>query len=164
MAQLTTTLMDILDTEELLHVVKTASDKVLPSLQKIVEQKYLLMLAYPYYGNQLLSLSRDGLYDHLKQHQKEEAAQLYQVQKKIVAMGGKSSVPVIDSGTKWADIDDTKAVLQHLLQLEKQSVSLWEQLYKVTRDMIPLNSLAQNYAQECEGHADDMARYLRSFG
>lgn len=151
----------IIEAVDLLHVVKTASTKVPECLRRIADQKYVLVLAYPYYGNQLTELFRDGLHEHFTQHAEEERAQLYQVHKKLIAMGHSGPEPKV-SAQEWASVTDTRGALKHLLALEQESVRLWSQLYQATKEMIPLNALAQEYAAECQGHADDLSRYLRS--
>lgn len=156
------TLTSIIESVDLFHVVKTASSKVPDCLRRIAEHKYVLVLAYPYYGNQLTELSRDGLFEHFEQHADEERTQLYQVHKKLIAMGQTGPEPKVGE-QKWASVANTRDALKHLQELERESVKLWSELYNATKGMIPLNSLAQEYAAQCDGHADDLARYLRSY-
>lgn len=162
---MTKNLSSILDDVDRLHVVKTAEDgpkSKLACLQNLVPAKYTLIAAYMHYGDQLQSFSRDGLFKHLNEHLDEERKQLYQIHKKIVALGS-SAKPRLDK-IDWRDaaLNDPRAVLQHLQTLEDASVSLWNALFRCASDDVALNGLAQNYAIECQGHSDDLARYLRS--
>lgn len=162
---MTKNLSSILDDVDRLHVVKTAEEgpkTKLVCLQNLVPAKYTLIAAYIHYGDQLQSFSRDGLFKHLNEHLDEEREQLYQIHKKIVALGSGTKPSLDKVDWRSATLSDTRAVLAHLQKLEDASVALWNALFRCASDDVALNGLAQNYATECQGHSDDLARYLRS--
>lgn len=130
------------------------------TLKKLSSKKYQLILAYIHYGDQLRAMYRDGLYEHFKEHMKEERAQLYEINKKITAMG--SDAPCCPGPVPPVALNDARAVLHALLQIEQESIKLWSSLFHQTDDDVALNGMAQAYATECQGHADDLKRYLRS--
>lgn len=129
-------------------------------LKKIAGKKYQLILAYIHYGDQLRAMYRDGIYDHFQEHLEEERAQLYQLNKKITALGG--DAPCDPEPVPCVPLNDARAIFRAVLQIEEASVQLWSELFRKTPDDVALNGMAQTYAQECQGHADDLKRYLRS--
>jgi bacterioferritin (cytochrome b1) len=129
-------------------------------LKKIAGKKYQLILAYIHYGDQLRAMYRDGIYDHFQEHLEEERAQLYQINKKITALGG--DAPCDPEPVPCVPLNDARAIFRAVLQIEEASVQLWSELFRKTPDDVALNGMAQTYAQECQGHADDLKRYLRS--
>lgn len=131
-------------------------------LKKLAGKKYQLILAYIHYGDQLRAMYRDGIYEHFQEHIEEERAQLYQINKKITALG--HDAPCCPGPVPPAPLNNARAIFQNLLPIEEESVQLWSQLFRMTDDDVPLNGMAQTYAQECQGHADDLKRYLRSVG
>lgn len=158
------------DVDELLKLALEAAedepvepvDPVITTLQALVNAKYSLMLAYAHYGDQLRNLARDGLHAHFNQHSAEEREQAYQLNKKLTALGKTAHAGVVSFGE--VDMNDVPGVLQALLAMEQNSVGLWTELFHATESTdVALNGLAQNGAVECQGHADDLIRYLRSF-
>ena len=139
---------------------KEKSFEPLVILQKLSSKKYQLILAYIHYGDQLRTLFRDGIYAHFQEHLEEERAQLYQLNKKITALG--ADAPCCPDPVPATCLNDAKAVLSNLLAMETESVTLWSDLFRETTHDVALNGMAQNYATECQGHVDDMKRYLRS--
>lgn len=129
-------------------------------LKKLSSKKYQLILAYIHYGDQLRAMYRDGIYEHFQEHLEEERAQLYQINKKITAMG--SDAPCTPGPVPPVPLDNARAIFKTLLPIEEESVSLWSKLFHETEDDVALNGMAQAYATECKGHADDLRRYLRS--
>jgi ferritin len=129
-------------------------------LKQLSSKKYQLILAYIHYGDQLRAMYRDGIYEHFKEHMKEERAQLYEINKKITAMG--SDAPCTPGPVPPVPLDNARAIFKSLLSIEEESVSLWSKLFHETDDDVALNGMAQTYATECRGHADDLRRYLRS--
>lgn len=143
-------------------VLKIAKDvEVLALLKKLVSKKYQLILAYIHYGDQLRAMFRDGVFAHFQEHLDEERAQLYQLNKKITALGGDASCS--PSPVPEVELADTQGILKAVLAMETESVEMWSELFRQTSSDVALNGMAQNYATECQGHADDMRRYLRSF-
>lgn len=130
------------------------------TLTQLVSKKYQLILAYIHYGDQLRSFARDGIFGHFQEHLDEERDQLYQLNKKLTALG--SDAPCAPEQVPPVQLNDLKALFSSLQKLELESVQLWSQLFQQTSDDVALNGMAQAYATECQGHADDMARYLRS--
>jgi len=126
----------------------------------LASKKYQLILAYIHYGDQLRAMYRDGIYDHFQEHLEEERAQLYQINKKITAMG--SDAPCEPEPVPCVPLNDARAIFKVVLEIEEASVRLWSELFHQTDDDVALNGMAQNYATECKGHADDLRRYLRS--
>ena len=129
-------------------------------LKDLSGKKYQLILAYIHYGDQLRAMYRDGIYDHFQEHLEEERAQLYQINKKITALG--SDAPCQPGPVPPVALNDARAIFHALLQIEMESVRLWSALFHKTQDDVALNGMAQTYATECQGHADDLKRYLRS--
>lgn len=129
-------------------------------LKKLAAKKYQLILAYIHYGDQLRAMYRDGIYEHFQEHLEEERAQLYQINKKITALGG--DAPCEPEPVPCVPLNDARAIFRAVLAIEESSVQMWSQLFRLTDDDVPLNGMAQTYAQECQGHADDLKRYLRS--
>lgn len=161
------TLESILEGVTKIHDVKTAEDRtpdslgLLPRLLALGQMKYTLVVAYIHYGDQLRSFARDGIHEHFNQHLDEEREQLYQLHKKITALGG-TAKPKLEPVEWVTTLNDPRAVCAHLQRLELQSVARWVALFNATSKDVAMNGWAQNYAIECQGHADDMARYQRS--
>lgn len=158
------------DVDELLKLALEAEEAEEPApvdstgsiLQELVNAKYALMLAYAHYGDQLRDLARDGLHTHFNRHSAEEREQAYQLNKKLTALGGAAHVGPVSFVE--VDVDDISGVLEALLAMERKSVELWTELFHATQTSdVALNGMAQNGAVECQGHADDLIRYLRSF-
>lgn len=129
-------------------------------LKKLASKKYQLILAYIHYGDQLRAMYRDGIYEHFQEHLDEERAQLYQINKKITALG--SDAPCEPGVVPQVPLESARAIFMALLPIEEESVRLWSTLFHQTDDDVALNGMAQAYATECKGHADDLRRYLRS--
>lgn len=129
-------------------------------LKKLSSKKYQLILAYIHYGDQLRALYRDGIYEHFQEHLEEERAQLYQINKKVTALG--HDAPCCPGEVPPVPLNDAKAIFRVALKIEEESVQLWSDLFRQTDDDVALNGMAQTFAQECQGHADDLKRYLRS--
>jgi len=129
-------------------------------LQAILAKKYALLLAYVSYGDQLRSICRDGVFEHFQEHIKEERDAIYQLNKKITALGGDA---VVSPGhVPSVPLDQPRAVFEAVLNLEQAVVALWSDLFHKTPDDVPLNAMAQDGALVDQQHADDMRRYLRS--
>lgn len=126
-------------------------------LCKLQILKFEIMNHYILYGDTLKTFYRDGIFDHFKEHIKEERSQLYQINKKITIC--------IEHHRFYVDLFfpelDPKAMFNKILELETKSVKLWTCLFHSSKDTA-INGMAQNYAIECQGHADDMQRYLKS--
>lgn len=131
-----------------------------PCLQAILAKKYALLLAYVAYGDQLRSLCRDGVFEHFQEHIKEERDAIYQLNKKITALGGDAAVAPEPVPT--VPLNQPRAVFEAVLMLEQSTVALWSALFRATTNDVPLNALAQEGALVDQQHADDMRRYLRS--
>lgn len=129
-------------------------------LKKLAAKKYQLILSYIHYGDQLRAMYRDGIYEHFQEHLDEERAQLYQINKKITAMG--DDAPCDPGPVPTVPLNDARAIFKTILSIEEESVRLWSELFHQTDDDVALNGMAQTYATECKGHADDLRRYLRS--
>jgi hypothetical protein len=129
-------------------------------LKRLSSKKYQLILAYIHYGDQLRAFFRDGIFAHFQEHLDEERAQLYQINKKITAMGG--DAPCEPLPIPSVPMNDAAAMMRALRSMEQESMELWSELFRQTDDDVALNGMAQNYATECQGHADDLTRYLRS--
>jgi ferritin len=132
----------------------------LACLQSILTKKYALLLAYISYGDQLRAFGRDGVYEHFQEHIKEERDTIYQLNKKITALGGDAVVSV--DPVPSVPLNQPRAVFEALLAMEQASVALWSELFRNTEDDVALNAMAQNGALADQQHADDMRRYLRS--
>lgn len=130
------------------------------TLVQLVNKKYQIILAYIHFGDQLRAMFRDGVFHHFQEHLDEERAQLYQLNKKITALGG--DAPCQPEPVPCVPLADARAMIAAVLQLETESVELWSALFHQTSHDVALNGMAQAYATECQGHADDMKRYLRS--
>lgn len=160
-------LEQIIDNVDGIHGVKTAGDGVvrsaglLPRLLSLAQMKYTLVVAYIHYGDQLRAFARDGVFAHFNEHLDEEREQLYQLHKKITALGG-TAKPKLESVEWVTTLNEPRSVFAHLQSLEQNAVTRWAALFNETSKDVALNGWAQNYAIECQGHADDMARYLRS--
>lgn len=141
------------------HVENHVDNHVL-CLQEILSKKYGLLLAYIHYGDQLRILSRDGVYHHFQEHIAEERSYIYELNKKITALGSDALVQPI--AVPLVPLNDAKAIFTALMTLEESVVALWSDLFHKTTDDVPLNALAQNGAHIDQQHADDMKRYLRS--
>ena len=83
-----------------------------------------------------------------------------QINKKITAMG--DDAPCEPGPVPPVPLNDARAIFKTILAIEEESVSLWSELFHQTDDDVALNGMAQTYATECRGHADDLRRYLRS--
>jgi bacterioferritin (cytochrome b1) len=129
-------------------------------LNELAGKKYQLILAYIHYGDQLRAMYRDGIYEHFQEHLEEERAQLYQINKKVTALGG--DAPCCPGPVPTVALNDARAMFHALMQIEEESVRLWSSLFHQTDDDVALNGMAQTYATECQGHTDDLKRYLRS--
>ena len=160
-----TKLAQILEESELFHAVKSASKAPetsnLDRLKELARHKYALIITYIHLGDQLRDKARDGIYAHFNTHLNEEREQLYQINKKVTALGGDVVPSVTLDHLNGVDLADAKAMFETIKKLELDSVRLWSDLFRATSADVALNGLAQNYAVECQGHADDMARYLR---
>lgn len=156
---------EILDVVDILHGVKSAEQgsPVEDQLHKLVAVKYGLIVTYIHFGDQIRNLARDGLYGHFNQHLDEEREQLYQLNKKLTARECEGRPSFEEKAWDGVSLGDTKAILQRVQKLELASAAAWSALFKLASKDVPLNGMAQNYAVECQGHADDMARYLRSY-
>ena len=143
---------DVLDDE--------CGDESVQILKELSGKKYQLILAYIHYGDQLRAMYRDGIYEHFQEHLEEERAQLYQINKKVTALG--HDAPCMPGHVPTVQLNDATEIFHSILRMEEESVQLWSHLFHITENDVPLNSMAQNYAQECQGHADDLKRYLRS--
>lgn len=138
-------------------------ESVVPQLQAILAKKYELMLAYIHYGDQLCAFFRDGVYKHFQEHVAEERAGIYELHKKIIALGGAATLNATDGPLCPAvPVEDAKAAFEALLRMETEVVQLWSALFRQTEHDVPLNALAQEGAALDQSHADDMHRYLRS--
>jgi len=131
-----------------------------PCLQKILSLKYTVMLAYIAYGDQLRAQWRDGIHDHFQEHLKNERDDIYQLNKKITALGGDACVAPRE--VPPVPLDKPRAVFQTLLRMEEELVAAWSDLFHKTSDDVALNAMAQNGALADQQHADDLKRYLRS--
>lgn len=131
-----------------------------PCLQAILSKKYALLLAYIHYGDQLRAFCRDGIYQHFQEHIKEERDAIYQLNKKITALGG--DAVVAPEPVPTVPLDQPRAVFEAVLALEQAVVALWSDLFRKTADDVALNAMAQDGALVDQQHADDMRRYLRS--
>lgn len=138
----------------------TKSESHVPCLQAILSKKYALMLAYISYGDQLRALSRDGVYAHFQEHITQEREAIYELNKKITALGGDAAVQPDPVPT--VPLGEPRAVFEAILTMEQALVSAWSDLFEKTDDDVALNAMAQNGALADQQHADDMRRYLRS--
>jgi bacterioferritin (cytochrome b1) len=129
-------------------------------LKEILCKKYSLMLMYISYGDQLREFFRDGIYEHLQEHLEEERRSIYNLNKKITALGGDAKVEHCD--IPCVRLDDVREVLMTILRVEEEAICLWSKLFHATDDDVPLNGMAQEGAQQDQAHADDLKRYLRS--
>lgn len=129
-------------------------------LQRILSKKYTLLLAYIAYGDQLRVYARDGVFEHFQEHFKEERDAIYQLNKKITALGGDADVA--PAPVPRIPLDQPRAVFETLLSLELDVVQLWSELFHTSTEDVALNALAQDGALVDQQHADDMRRYLRS--
>lgn len=131
-----------------------------PCLQAILSKKYALLLAYIHYGDQLRAFCRDGIYQHFQEHIKEEREFIYELNKKITALGADAHAD--PAPTALVGLNDPRAVFESLLSMELEVVAKWSELFHATANDVPLNALAQEGALVDQQHADDMRRYLRS--
>jgi hypothetical protein len=138
----------------------TRQDPSMDILCKLVGLKYQLIVAYISYGDQLRAFFRDGVHGHFQTHIEEERAQVYELNKKITALGGDAPVEV--PPIPPVCLTDASSIFHTLQQLEEQSVQSWQALFDVTTHDAALNGMAQNGAVQDQQHADDMKRYLRS--
>jgi ferritin len=141
--------------------IKVAKDsaKQIELLKKLLGAKYKLILSYIHYADCLRDLSRDGLAKHFEQHVKEERANAYEISLRLTGMGEKVTVPAVT--VDEVDLDCPIATIKKLLELEKEGVALWQELYSITKSDAVMNALAQEGARLDQQHADDMARYIK---
>jgi ferritin len=138
----------------------TPNDECALLMEKLVVEKYRLMIAYANYGDQLRHFARDGIHEHFQTHIAEERAQAYELAKKLTAMG--RDAPTNFDPIPKVDLSDPRAVFTTLHELELAGVHLYQQLFDASKHDAALNGLAQNGAVQDQQHADDMARYLRA--
>lgn len=132
--------------------------QIVEILSKLLAGKYALAVMYLHYGATLLTLSRDGIYAHFKEHAAEEQASAYLIAKKIVAMGGQAAPKV---GTV-RPVADLPGMFMELLKAEQKIQRLWGELNLAAGQNLGLQSLAQSQCELDMQHADDLRRYLRS--
>lgn len=130
------------------------------TLKEILCKKYTLLLMYMSYGDQLREFFRDGVYDHFQEHIEEERESIYNLNKKITALG--SDAHVHHEEIPCIRLDDAREVFNHILRVEEEAICLWSKLFHATDDDVALNGMAQDGAVTDQTHADDMKRYLRS--
>ncbi len=126
-------------------------------LQKLLRAKYSLLLMYYHYGAYMKGVIRDGLYNHFKEHAKEEKDSAYNIVKKIVALGGEAPAKI----ETIKPVTNVQEILLTILAAEQKIQGSWRELDAAAGENLALKSFAQEQCLlDCQ-HADDIRRYLR---
>lgn len=148
------------------HLQAPPPQSVLDALQALVAKKYVVLLAYATYGDQLRCIERDGLYKHFGEHFDEERAWIYALHRMIAARGG-TSYPagvVVPQTPLLAP----RPCLEALVAMEVELLDLWAHADGALESdpSVSAGEKAALRAQLQEGaridlaHVEDMRRYL----
>lgn len=131
---------------------------VVNSLKNLLSLKYQLLVMYMNYGDVLQHVARDGIYEHFQEHIKEERQHVYEISKRLSALGEVVEV----SFTPFPPVSDLRGALLELLKAEQTAQRGWRTLRSYAGNNLALDSFCQDGAWKDGQHADDMRRYLRS--
>lgn len=148
------------------HLQAPPPQSVLDALQALVAKKYVVLLAYATYGDQLRCIERDGLYKHFGEHFDEERAWIYALHRMIAARGG-TSYPagvVVPQTPLLAP----RPCLEALAAMEGELLELWAEAGVALEgdpsmsdgEKSALRAQLQEGARIDLAHAEDMRRYL----
>jgi bacterioferritin (cytochrome b1) len=145
-------------TQSDLEAPKSETKAIIPVLNQLISLSYALAVHYHLYGSSILSIGRDGIFDHFKEHVKDEQQVAYELIRKLISF--QAPIQFDSIGNVHALSTDPKEQFKLLLLLESQKDELWNLLYKLTKD-VGLQGFAQNWLVVTTAHAEDLVRYLQ---
>lgn len=146
--------------EEIANFLPKETDPINDLLQCLLSKKYALILQYMNFGDKLLALYRDSLYEHFNTHLEEERAMAYQITRKLVSRGADPNICLCDF--KNVLCNKPLEMINCLQECEQELVNLWSQLGAATKEDFVLNAFAQDGAIKDQAHLEDMIRYNRA--
>jgi bacterioferritin (cytochrome b1) len=130
--------------------------KVVAQCVKLLKLKYTTHLAYMNYGDRIRAHFRDAIYDHFKEHMKEERTDAYHLAMKITALGGEPTPKV---GTV-PDVNDLHQIFTILLQMEKELIQELRNLSAMAGENLSLKVMLEQMVLTDQQHADDLRRMM----
>jgi bacterioferritin (cytochrome b1) len=133
-----------------------AQDKVVAQCNKLLRYKYTIIFMYMNYGDRIRAHFRDVIYDHFKEHIKEERMDAYHLAMKITALGGE---PIPKVGV-IPNMSDLHQIFMTLLQTEKQLIEELRHLSDMAGDNLSLKVMLEQMVLTDQQHADDLRRMM----
>lgn len=133
-------------------------DQLLKKLAGLAALKAGAVLMYFVYSDALRGPARDGLAAHFEEHAAEERAGLYDLNMKIIALGGTASM----KASKAPDARGTAEILTHVMQTEKQLIEKTRDLITAAGEYAGLRLMLEDNLLKDQKHLDDARRMLVS--
>ena len=131
-------------------------EKLLKMLQKVLKLKYTGMILYTNYGDRIRAHFRDAIYDHFKEHMKEERQGAYDITMKITALGGEPTPQV----GQVPDTNDLHQMFGHIIMAEKTLIQAERDVLAVCGEYTGLKVLMENMLLLDQKHLDDARRMM----
>lgn len=125
------------------------------TLQKWLELKYSLEVAYRSFADRSRGPWRDALVDHWYEHAKDEKKHQYSLAMKIVGLGGDPAVTCINIPQCELSL---KNFFLCLMELELQTIEIGREVIRISGDNTGLRLLAEEMVLLDSHHLDDLKR------
>lgn len=131
-------------------------EQVVAQCNKLLKQKYTIMIMYVNYGDRIRAHFRDPIYEHFKEHMDEERNDAYHLTMKITALGGEPTPKV----ATIPDLNDLHQIFMALLQAEKELIQELRNLSMMAGENLPLKVMLEQMVLTDQQHADDLRRMM----
>lgn len=131
------------------------------AVRQVLDAKYVVLLAYVAFGDQLRTADRDGLYRHFQEHVEEEREWIYKLHRSLASMGDSHTPTGVTVPSP--PLADPRPMLESLLALELHSLAAWDalaQAAEATPERLARTGFAQEGATVGLSHIEDLRRWL----
>lgn len=129
--------------------------QVVAHLQKFLNAKYAIDIAYRSFADRVKGPWRDALVDHWHTHAKEERAQAYDLAMKLVGLGADPLQTAVQVPACPANI---VGLSKTLMEMELKAVENGRRLIALAGDNTAMKVLGENLVLTDTQHLDDLRR------
>lgn len=132
-------------------------DQVAAHLQKFLDAKYAIDMAYRSFADRVKGPWRDALVDHWHEHAKEERKAAYDIAMRIVGLGWDPITTIVQIPACEPTVT---AFCKCLMELELKAVENGRKLVAMAGDNTAMKVLGENLVLVDTQHIDDLRRMM----
>lgn len=137
----------------------TTSKEVMSMLQKIFQAEMSGIIRYLHYSFMIMGPNRIPIQKWFRDKASECSAHSIIIGEKITSYGGHPSV--VSDQIEETNEHSVQAILEESLKFEVESLELYKNLVKISKDDVALEELARSMVKEETDHIDEARKMLR---